>query len=74
MDVSSEGHVSKRAFERYKWLGCFNTRGHIQDIKRTNADVASSTTMVEFQEWMPIRVLTGCKKQWGIESHRQLQN
>ena len=59
-----EGHVSECGFERCKWLGYINAKGHIQDIKHTNADVESSTTMVKIQEWMPIRVLTRCKKQW----------
>ena len=59
-----EAHVLERGLEECKWLGCFNARGDIQDIKRSNVDADISTTMVEFQEWMPIRVLTRCKKQW----------
>ena len=46
-----------------KWLGHFNTRGVIQDIKRVNADAKSSTTTVKFQEWMPIRGLIRYKQQ-----------
>ena len=28
-----EAHVSERGLEECKWLGCFNARGDIQDIK-----------------------------------------
>ena len=42
-----EAHVSERGFEGCKWLGHFNSRGDIQDIKRTNANVERSTKMVE---------------------------
>ena len=28
-----EGHVLERAFEKYKWLGCFIAREDIHDIK-----------------------------------------
>ena len=55
----------KFGLEGCKWLGRFNARGDIEDIKRVNADFESSTTMLEFQEWMPIRVLTTCKKTMG---------
>ena len=58
-----EGHVLERAFEKYKWLGCFIAREDIHDIKWANADALSYTTMVEFQEFMPIRMLTRYKKQ-----------
>ena len=57
-----EAHVAESGFEGCKWLEPFNTRGVIQDIKRVHADVENSTTMVEFLEWMPIRVLIRCKK------------
>ena len=53
----------KSGFEGCKWLGHFNARGVIQDIKRVNADAKSSTTTVEFQEWMPIRGLIRYKQQ-----------
>ena len=48
-----EVHVAECGFEGCKWLGFFNAIGDIQDIKRVNADFESSTTMLEFQEWMP---------------------
>ena len=41
-----EAHVAESGFEGCKWLGCFNGRGVIQDIKQVNADVESSTTML----------------------------
>ena len=60
---SWEADVAERGFEGCKWLGRFYGRGVIQDIKRVNVDVEASTTMVEIQEWMPIRVLNSCRKQ-----------
>ena len=63
-----EVHVAECGFEGCKWLGFFNAIGDIQDIKRVNADFESSTTMLEFQEWMPIRVLSN--EQWEVDTDR----
>ena len=45
-----------------------NAIADIYDIIRPNVDIESSTTMVEFQEWRPIKVLTKREKQWGDPS------
>ena len=65
-----KAHVAEHGFEECKWLGHFNARGDIEDIKRVNANVESSTTMLEFQEWMPIRVLTRCKTKWEVDPNK----
>ena len=53
-----EAHMAEPSFRGCKGLGHFNARGVIHDIKRVNASVESSTTLVEFHEWMSIGVLT----------------